>query len=35
MKKILLLLCLCLGFAANALELTEAHEKAIEKTDEK
>ena len=32
MKKILLLLCLCLGFAANALELTEAHEKAIENT---
>ena len=32
MKTILLLLCLCLGFAANALELTEAHEKAIENT---
>ena len=32
MKKILLLFCLCLGFAANALELTEAHEKAIENT---
>ena len=32
MKKIFLLLCLCLGVAANALELTEAHEKAIENT---
>ena len=32
MKKILLLLCLYLGLAANALELTEAHEKAIENT---
>ena len=32
MKKIFLLLCLSLGLAANALELTEAHEKAIENT---
>jgi hypothetical protein len=32
MKKILFLLCLCLGLAATALELTEAHEKAIENT---
>lgn len=32
MKKIFFLLCLCLGLAATALELTEAHEKAIENT---
>ena len=32
MKKILFLLCLCLGLAATALELTEAHEKVIENT---
>ena len=32
MKKIFFLLCLCLGLAATALELTEAHEKVIENT---
>ncbi len=32
MKKIYFLLCLCLGLAATALELTEAHEKVIENT---
>ena len=32
MKKILFFLCLCLGLAATALELTEAHEKVIENT---
>ena len=32
MKKIYFLLCLCLGISVFALELTEAHEKVIEKT---
>ena len=32
MKKIYFLLCLCLGISVFALDLTEAHEKAIEKT---
>ena len=32
MKKITFLLCLCLGLSVFALDLTEAHEKAIEKT---
>ena len=32
MKKIYFLLCLCLGLSVFALDLTEAHEKAIEKT---
>ena len=32
MKKIYFLLCLCLGISIFALDLTEAHEKAIEKT---
>ena len=32
MKKITFLLCLCLGMSVFALDLTEAHEKAIENT---
>ena len=32
MKKIYFLLCLCLGISVFALDLTEAHEKAIENT---
>ncbi|MBO7534493.1 MAG: hypothetical protein J6T46_10940 [Victivallales bacterium] len=32
MKKITFLLCLCLGMSVLALDLTEAHEKAIENT---
>jgi hypothetical protein len=32
MKKIYFLLCLCLGLSVFALDLTEAHEKAIENT---